>query len=70
MPASSSSLSPLIATISRAAVPAEELSAVQSIGLLQALSTVPDPRRRRGRRYGLQSILRIAVSAVLAGARS
>jgi predicted transposase YbfD/YdcC len=70
VPASSSSLSPLIATISRAAVPAEELSAVQSIGLLQALSTVPDPRRRRGRRYSLQSILLIAVSAVLAGARS
>src|SRR3954464_12161622 len=51
-------------------VPAEPLSAAQSIRLLQALSTVPDPRRRRGRRYSRQSILLIAISAVLAGARS
>jgi predicted transposase YbfD/YdcC len=70
VPASSSSLSPLVATIRRAAVPAEELSAAQSIRLLQALSAVPDPRQRRGRRYSLQSILLIGVSAVLAGARS
>jgi predicted transposase YbfD/YdcC len=70
VPASSSSLSPLVATISRADLPAEELSAAQSIRLLQALSAVPDPRHRRGRRYSLQSILLIAVSAVLAGARS
>jgi predicted transposase YbfD/YdcC len=32
--------------------------------------TVPDPRRRRGRRHSLQSVLLIAVCAVLAGARS
>jgi hypothetical protein len=70
VPASSSSLPPLIATITGADVPAEPLSAAQSIRLLQALSAVPDPRRRRGRRYSLQSILLIAVSAVLAGARS
>jgi predicted transposase YbfD/YdcC len=68
--ASSSSLSPLVATIRWAAVPAEKLSAAQSIRLLQALSAAPDPRRRRGRRYSLQSILLVAVSAVLAGARS
>ncbi|HVI35951.1 MAG TPA: ISAs1 family transposase [Gaiellales bacterium] len=70
MPASSSSLSPLIATITGADVPVQALSVAQSIRLLQALSAVPDPRRRRGRRYSLQSILLIAVSAVLAGARS
>jgi predicted transposase YbfD/YdcC len=70
VPASSSSLSPLVATISRAALPAEELSVAQSIRLLQALSAVPDPRQRRGRRYSLQSILLVAISAVLAGARS
>jgi hypothetical protein len=46
------------------------LSAAASIRLLQALSAVPDPRHRRGRRHSLQSILLIAVSAVLAGARS
>jgi predicted transposase YbfD/YdcC len=70
VPASSSSLSPLVATISRVAVSADELSVAQSIKLLQSLSSVPDPRRRRGRRYSLQSILLIAVCAVLAGARS
>lgn len=43
---------------------------MQSVRLLQALSAVPDPRRRRGRRHSLQSILLIAVCAVLAGARS
>src|SRR4051812_50088371 len=60
----------LVATITGADAPAEPLSVAQSIRLLQALSAVPDPRRRRGRRYSLQSILLIAVSAVLAGARS
>jgi hypothetical protein len=65
--ASSSSLSPLVATTSPAAVPAEELSAAQSIRLLQALSAVPDPRRRHSRRYSLQSILLIAVEAALTG---
>ncbi len=70
MPASPSSPPPLVATIAGADVPAERLSTAQSIRLLQALSAVPDPRRRRGRRHGLQSILLIAVSAVLAGARS
>src|SRR4051794_41540031 len=70
VPASSSSLSPLIATITGADVPVQALSVAQSIRLLQALSAVPDPRRRRVRRYSLQSILLIAVSAVLAAARS
>jgi predicted transposase YbfD/YdcC len=70
VPAYSSSLPPLVTTITGADVPAAPLSAAQSIRLLQVLSTVPDPRRRRGRRYSLQSILLIAVSAVLAGARS
>jgi len=38
--------------------------------LLQVLRGVPDPRDRRGRRYLLAGILAVAVSAVLAGARS
>jgi predicted transposase YbfD/YdcC len=70
VPASSSSLPALVTTITGADVPAEPLSAAQSIRLLQALSAVPDPRRRRGRRHSLQSILLVAISAVLAGARS
>lgn len=51
-------------------VPDGELSVSESIKLLQSLSAVPDPRRRRGRRHSLQSILLVAVCAVLAGART
>jgi DDE_Tnp_1-associated len=39
-------------------------------GLLAALEQIPDPRRRRGRRYGLAPLLLSAVLAVLAGATS
>jgi predicted transposase YbfD/YdcC len=53
-----------------AGVPARPLSSPESIGLLQALAAVPDPRRRRGRRHSLQAVLFLALSAVLAGARS
>ncbi|WP_247275023.1 ISAs1 family transposase [Rhodococcus sp. F64268] len=38
--------------------------------LLTALETVPDPRDRRGVRYPLASILALAVTATIAGARS
>src|SRR3954464_11369063 len=67
MPASASSLSALLP-----ASPAnlEPLSAAESIRLVQALKAVPDPRRRRGRRHGLQSVLLLAVQAVMAGAGS
>ncbi|HVI38501.1 MAG TPA: ISAs1 family transposase, partial [Gaiellales bacterium] len=51
-------------------MPPGRLDVAESIGLLQALATVPDPRRARGRRHGLQSVLLLAVGAVLAGARS
>jgi hypothetical protein len=51
-------------------LPSKQLDVVESITLLQALSAVPDPRRARGRRHSLQSILFLAVGAVLAGARS
>jgi predicted transposase YbfD/YdcC len=70
VPATSSSLSPLVAAVAGAELPAEQLSAAQSVRLLQALAAVPDPRKRRGRRHSLPSILLIAISAVLAGARS
>lgn len=39
-------------------------------GLLEALAQVPDPRDRRGIRYGLAPVLAVAVCATLAGARS
>src|SRR3712207_9328531 len=67
MPASASSLSALLPA--SATVPGP-LGAADSIGLVQALKTVPDPRRRRGRRHGLQSVLLLAVQAVMAGAGS
>lgn len=38
--------------------------------LLSVLARVPDPRARRGRRYRLAGLLAVAVSAVVAGARS
>jgi predicted transposase YbfD/YdcC len=38
--------------------------------LAQALEAVPDPRRRRGRRYRLAFLLSLAVVAVLGGAKS
>src|SRR3954452_3842484 len=67
MPASASSLSALLPA---SAVGRESLSAVESIRLVQALRVVPDPRRRRGRRHGLQSVLLLALQAVMAGASS
>src|SRR3954467_13658487 len=67
MPASASSLPALLPA--SATVPGP-LSAADSIGLVQALKAVPDPRQRRGRRHGLQSVLLLALQAVMAGASS
>src|SRR3954451_2804710 len=67
MPASASSLSTLLPVPEAAS---GSLSAAESIRLVQALRAVPDPRRRRGRRHGLQSVLLLAVQAVMAGASS
>src|SRR5699024_6859320 len=39
-------------------------------GLLEALSTVADPRKRRGVRHPAAALLAVGVAAVLAGARS
>jgi hypothetical protein len=44
------------------------LDTEQQRDLLRALGVVPDPRRRRGVRYRLASLLAVAVCAVLAGA--
>ena len=70
MPAISSSPTALADVAVAAGVPARPLSSTESISLLQALAAVPDPRRARGRRHSLQSIFFLALSAVLAGARS
>lgn len=39
-------------------------------GLLEVLAQVEDPRKRRGRRFGLVFVLAVAVCCVLAGAKS
>ena len=70
MPANSSSPTVLLDALAAAEVPARPLSAAESISLLQALATVPDPRKRRGRRHSLQSILLLTLGAIVAGARS
>jgi predicted transposase YbfD/YdcC len=70
VPATSSSPSALRRAATTAEVPARRLSAVESSTLLEALEAVPDPRRRRGRRHPLQSVLYLALGAVLAGADS
>ncbi len=70
MPAPSSFPTALLDAVVAAEVPGRPLSAAESISLLQALATVPDPRKRRGRRHGLQSILFLALGAIVAGARS
>src|SRR3954453_3913056 len=67
MPASASFLSALLPG---SPADLEPLSAAESIRLVKALQAVPDPRRRRGRRHGLQSELLLAVPAVRAGASS
>jgi predicted transposase YbfD/YdcC len=39
-------------------------------GLLEVLAQVPDPRKRRGRRYQLVFVLAVAAACVLAGAKN
>lgn len=39
-------------------------------GLLDALSSLEDPRGRRGRRHGLSAVLAVGLAAVVAGAKS
>ncbi len=46
------------------------LSEAETITLVAALASVPDPRQARGRRYSLQAILMLALTGVMAGARS
>ena len=45
-------------------------AAARSQYLLELLAQVPDPRKRRGRRYPLAGLLAVGIAAVTAGSRS
>jgi predicted transposase YbfD/YdcC len=45
-------------------------AAASSRYLLDLLAQVPDPRKRRGRRHSLASLLAVGIAAVIAGSRS
>jgi predicted transposase YbfD/YdcC len=49
---------------------ADENARDQIPGLLEVLAQVPDPRRRRGRRFSMVFVLAVAVACVLAGAKN
>lgn len=67
MPASVSSL---IQVADRFRVVAEPYGDELPLVVWQVLETVPDPRRARGRRHALATVLALALGAVLAGATS
>jgi predicted transposase YbfD/YdcC len=46
------------------------MTAARSQYLLDLLSQVPDPRKRRGRRHPLAGLLAVGIAAVIAGSRS
>ena len=48
----------------------DERAAGEVPSLLEVLARIPDPRRRRGRRFVLTFVLAVAVACALAGARS
>lgn len=66
------SLSPTLTIVDDTDPVVGELAEVPAApaGLLQTLARVPDPRKPRGKRHGLPAVLAVALSAVIAGARS
>jgi hypothetical protein len=70
VPALSSSLSSLAVAVQDGELPSDGLSLRESVQLLAALATVPDPRKRRGIRHSVQSVLLLAIGAVMAGKAS
>jgi predicted transposase YbfD/YdcC len=60
----------LATALTAARAPSVPWSATESGYLLVALRSVPDPRRPRGRRHALHSLLLLALQAVMAGASS
>jgi len=70
VPASSSSLPVPHDADWSVGLPEGALSLADSVRLLEALSAVPDPRKRRGVRHSLRWVLLLAVGAVMAGKTS
>jgi hypothetical protein len=71
VPALSSSLiSPALGQVADLPAGDRELLAAAQLSLLEHLARVPDPRKRRGVRHSLSSVLAAAIAAVMAGAQS
>jgi hypothetical protein len=71
VPALSSSLiGPALEQVADLPAGDRELLAAGHLSLLEHLARVPDPRKRRGVRHSLSSVLAAAIPAVLAGAQS
>jgi predicted transposase YbfD/YdcC len=71
VPALSSSLiSPALEQIADLPAGDRELLVAGQLSLLEHLARVPDPRKRRGVRHSLSSVLAAAIAAVMAGAQS
>jgi predicted transposase YbfD/YdcC len=51
-------------------MPSSSIPAARSQYLLDLLAQVPDPRKRRGRRYPLAGLLAVGIAAVIAGSKS
>ena len=69
MPATSSSPLSVLPAVTGLPDRPDGLSQAETITLVAALASVPDPRHARGRRYSLQAILMLALTGVMAGAR-
>ena len=67
VPAGSSSLSVVRDVVGGLPAPAGPLSLGESLRLVAALGSVPDPRKRRGVRHSLQSVLLLVVGGLMAG---
>lgn len=70
MPAVASSSPLSVLPAAELAARPDGLSQAKTVTLIAALKSVPDPRQARGRRYSLPAIMMLALTGVMAGARS
>src|SRR5436305_4851701 len=71
MPAvASSPITPVLGQLADLIADGESMSGPPVASLMQVLAAVPDPRKRRGVRHRLASVLVMSVCAVLGGMRS